>query len=185
MMFPFESVKSTTAVILVFMLVSCNVVYADKPRLFGDNPDPNELADFLFSEPNQDDDARSWVQSESKSVTNVAALKILFEFDSTAIQPNSLELISRLAQALIAPQAGSKPILIEGHTDAVGDETYNINLSKQRAQAIKDYLTDIYSIDPNRLYVDGLGESELFNSDFPKAAINRRVQIKQLPSQTK
>lgn len=65
-----------------------------------------------------------------------------------------------------------------GHTDNIGKERTNIKLSQDRAQAVKDYLTD-KGIDKKRITVEGKGSSEpLFPNDTPSnQARNRRVEL--------
>jgi len=172
-MFFFDVKWLAVAPIAVVMAIGSTAI-ADQPRLFDENPDPQELADFLFPKI----DSRSWSVEVDPENTNVAALQIHFEFDSVDIVPKSIGTIERLAQALITKQAGSEPVMIEGHTDATGGQLYNLDLSKRRAYAIRDYLIGIYKIDPERLFVDGLGESKLLTPEAPAAAINRRVQIR-------
>jgi len=154
-----------------------NSAFAARPHLFKETPDPHELAEFLFSDPVKNS-SRSWSVTDEPPPTNVAALQIQFEFDSVEIKPPSVVTIERLAQALITNQAGNKPIMIEGHTDAIGPEHYNLDLSKRRAQSIREYLINIYKIAPERLFVSGLGESELLTPGSPSAAVNRRVQVR-------
>lgn len=183
----FKKIGFLTSGILVMMLAN-GAANAENVRVFEGTPDPNDLANFLFSGSESKSVSsgttrtRSWVVQEetpSEPATNVGALQIQFEFDSTEFKPYSLTIVERLAQALITEQAGDKPVMIEGHTDAIGTEAYNLDLSKRRAKAVRDYLIDIYRIEPARLFVDGRGESDLLNPANPKAAANRRVQIRQ------
>lgn len=169
---PFFALKVIACVCLI-----SNPAIADQPRLFTGVPDSQELAEFLFST-KEKSTSRSWSVADEPAPANVAALQIQFEFDSVEIKPKSVVIIERLAQALMSPDAGVEPVLIEGHTDAIGDESYNLDLSKRRAQSIREYLVNIYKIETERLYIDGLGESELLTPELPKAAVNRRVQIK-------
>lgn len=174
---PFTSVCTALAISLSFIVGG---VHAEQLKMFGDEPDPQELADFLFPAQSSSDATRSWLADDERAPANVAALKILFEFDSSEIKPESLETVGRLAQALLTAGAADKPVLIEGHTDATGESYYNQSLSVRRAQAVKDYLVDIYQIAAERMQVEGRGESQLLNDKFPASAINRRVQVKQL-----
>jgi outer membrane protein OmpA-like peptidoglycan-associated protein len=66
--------------------------------------------------------------------------------------------------------------MIEGHTDAVGDETYNQTLSEQRALAVRQYLAG-KQVDAARLETVGKGETELLEAADGEAAVNRRVRI--------
>lgn len=69
-------------------------------------------------------------------------------------------------------------ILIEGHTDSSGSDELNLNLSKNRAQQIADYLIEL-GVDPIKIKVQGKGESiPISNNDSKMGrAINRRVEI--------
>lgn len=72
----------------------------------------------------------------------------------------------------------NRSIRIEGHTDSSGSDTFNLNLSQQRAEAVKDLLVD-YGIEANRIEAIGMGESLPIadnNTESGKAK-NRRVDI--------
>jgi len=101
---------------------------------------------------------------------------ITFEFDSADLKPEAREVLDQLAAALESDQLGSSRFMIEGHTDAVGDETYNPLLSEQRALAVRQYLAS-KQVDTSRLETVGKGEAELLEAADGEAAINRRVRI--------
>ena len=66
-------------------------------------------------------------------------LKLLFDFDSAELRPESITELERLVTFM-----GDVPFataLVEGHTDSVGTEEYNQGLSDRRAKAVFDYLT--------------------------------------------
>jgi len=70
-------------------------------------------------------------------------------------------------------------ISIEGHTDDIGDEDYNLRLSEKRAQAVKQYLIANFSIAPDLLTVKGFGENRPIagnNTSWGRAQ-NRRVEF--------
>ncbi|CAN5208544.1 OmpA family protein [soil metagenome] len=69
-------------------------------------------------------------------------------------------------------------ILIEGHTDDVGTDAYNMTLSQRRADAVANYLKSA-GIDPKRLTVKWYGESQpkVENSSTENRALNRRVEF--------
>jgi len=71
---------------------------------------------------------------------------------------------------------------IAGHTDSVGSEAYNRDLSEKRARALKRYLMDQYNVAENRLETIGYGESQpLADNDTEQGrARNRRVVFKRL-----
>lgn len=101
---------------------------------------------------------------------------ITFEFDSADLKPEARQVLDQLAAALESEQLGSSRFVIEGHTDAVGDETYNQALSQRRAQAVRQYLAS-KQVDVSRLQTVGKGETELLESADGEAAIQRRVRV--------
>ena len=70
-------------------------------------------------------------------------------------------------------------IIVEGHTDNVGDELALINLSEQRATAVRDYLVHD-GITSDRIHISGLGASQPIHKNDTESGRekNRRVEIK-------
>jgi len=103
---------------------------------------------------------------------------ILFEFDSAVIQSTSYPLLREFANAL---QGGLSQFNVEirGHTDNVGGEAYNLALSQQRAEAVKEFLISVYGIARERLTIQAYGESEPIESNESESgrAMNRRVEF--------
>jgi outer membrane protein OmpA-like peptidoglycan-associated protein len=68
---------------------------------------------------------------------------------------------------------------IVGHTDNVGESDYNQMLSENRADAVKQILTEEFSIAENRLSTQGKGETEPLNDNATESekANNRRVEF--------
>ncbi len=101
---------------------------------------------------------------------------INFAFDSAKLDKASETIIDRAVQNLKRnPQMS---VLIEGHTDSIGDEDYNMGLSIRRAQAVKDYMIS-KGIAKERLTKKGFGESQPLESNDTKEgrAQNRRVEF--------
>jgi len=86
-------------------------------------------------------------------------------------------IIRQISQAL--QQEQSMKLKIVGHTDADGDNASNLELSRQRAEAVKNALVSVYQIDAGRLVTDGKGESEPVsdNGTSDGKAQNRRVEF--------
>jgi outer membrane protein OmpA-like peptidoglycan-associated protein len=103
-------------------------------------------------------------------------LEVRFEFDSAALTPTAQAVLDNLATALTTDLASYRFVL-EGHTDAVGSDDYNLRLSQRRARAVQDYLHELYRIDSARLTAIGKGEEDLLLPDEPDAAPNRRVRV--------
>lgn len=100
----------------------------------------------------------------------------LFDFDSAVVKPGAYTEIDRAAEIISRyPQTA---IRIEGHTDSVGTETYNLKLSEQRAMAVKNMLV-AKGVAPSRIQIIGFGESRPLADNNTEAGRqkNRRVSI--------
>ena len=99
-----------------------------------------------------------------------------FDFGKATIRSGSEDYLQRLTQML---QTFPKMrIAINGHTDNVGKEDYNLRLSKQRARSVADYLIK-HGIESSRLTTDGFGSSQPIGTNDTEEgrARNRRVEI--------
>ncbi|WP_019673540.1 OmpA family protein [Psychrobacter lutiphocae] len=102
-------------------------------------------------------------------------LEVLFEFDKAVVQPVFNARIEAVADFMNKyPETAT---VIEGHTDSVGNDSYNMKLSQRRAEAVKQELVTKYGIAPNRLRTVGYGETRPVdtNATAEGRANNRRV----------
>ena len=108
-----------------------------------------------------------------------ANLKVEFDFNSANIRNESYPLLKELAQALKDNALAQNQITIAGHTDDVGDDAYNMQLSIERAQAVKKYLVTEYGVSSSKLKVLGFGETMpvITNNSKQNRQLNRRVEI--------
>jgi outer membrane protein OmpA-like peptidoglycan-associated protein len=104
------------------------------------------------------------------------SLLIQFDYNSARVRPESQQALANLVQALQSSELVGSRFAVEGHTDAKGGADYNLRLSEQRANAVRDFLRS-RGVDEDRLFAFGKGASELANSSDPWAAENRRVRI--------
>ena len=104
-------------------------------------------------------------------------IEVYFDYNSDRITPQAHAQLSALGRALSSDALLAFPYLIAGHTDAVGSDAYNLDLSARRAVAVSAYLSEAYPIDPRRLRTVGFGFHRLKRPDAPRAAVNRRVEV--------
>jgi outer membrane protein OmpA-like peptidoglycan-associated protein len=104
-------------------------------------------------------------------------LKVTFPFDSSEITPEARRNLDLLGEALMDGRLSADRFEIAGHTDGLGDESYNESLSERRAQAVVEYLEQKFAIPDERLLGRGYGESYLANPEDPSDPGNRRVEI--------
>jgi OOP family OmpA-OmpF porin len=108
-------------------------------------------------------------------------LKVLFDFDKAELRPESITELERVVKFMNdVPFATAK---IDGHTDSVGSEAYNMALSDRRAKAVFDYLTS-RGVDPARLKSQGFGETNPIatNDTAEGRQQNRRVMLNRTDS---
>lgn len=100
-----------------------------------------------------------------------------FEFDSARLTEGSYPLLYGAVQHLT--QHPDINIEIQGHTDYIGSESYNEELSEKRAATVRDYLVS-KGIDSSRLTIKGYGESvPIADNSIPEGrALNRRIEFK-------
>jgi len=104
-------------------------------------------------------------------------LEIKFDYNSANIAKAALADMDNLGKALADPALKGGTFVLAGYTDAVGSEEYNQDLSSRRADSVKRYLTEKFSLAPDRLVTAGYGKTRLKNKDNPKAPENRRVEV--------
>jgi OOP family OmpA-OmpF porin len=111
------------------------------------------------------------------AVAKVASvkLKVNFAFDSDKVEERFFADLGELAEFL--KRFEDIQVDVEGHTDSIGPEDYNQQLSQRRAQAVVDLLVNEYGIPASRLQPVGYGENKPVASNDTEEgrAENRRV----------
>lgn len=105
---------------------------------------------------------------------------ILFEVNAATIKPESNGVLKEVADA-IKSNAGIR-VKIIGHTDSDGSDAANLELSKKRAEAVREALVKDFSIEPAALETDGKGEAQPAGDNKTREgkAQNRRVEFVKL-----
>jgi outer membrane protein OmpA-like peptidoglycan-associated protein len=121
---------------------------------------------------------RFFTQDAPEDVTVAARrrqvdLDITFEFDSADLSSEGTQQLDNAGVALNAADLKGHRFMLSGHTDAVGDPSYNRMLSERRAEAAKRYLVEKYDIEEDRLETAGFG------SEHPKTPGNTPEARKQ------
>jgi outer membrane protein OmpA-like peptidoglycan-associated protein len=129
---------------------------------------------FIFRKPKK--------KIEDKKIGESKILKdaydnLVFETNKDVIKPVSFPFLDEVANVL--REAPTWTLNLEGHTDNVGSDSYNLDLSQKRADAVKKYLVE-QGISENRITAKGFGESKPIadNSTPEGREKNRRVEFK-------
>lgn len=109
---------------------------------------------------------------------NLPLPKMEFAFGSDKLNGLGLETARKLGIALASADLAGGRFLLIGHTDAVGSDEDNLDLSRRRAATVRDFLVREAQIDPARLATEGRGERDLALPRDPTNGANRRVEVR-------
>lgn len=102
----------------------------------------------------------------------------VFAYGSTQLQREFFTTFDELARVLRMAKFRSYQVRIEAHTSAMGNADVNRNISMGRADSVKKFLVEGGGVDPKRLTVVGLGETQpIVRNGASKAEQNRRIDI--------
>lgn len=103
-------------------------------------------------------------------------LRIAFPFDSAVLTRPAMRDLDRVAAALADARLAIAPVIVEDHSDALGDAAYNRRLSQRRAEAVVAHLVRL-GIPGARLRAVGYGADRPLTSYPPRDGRQRRVEI--------
>ncbi len=103
-------------------------------------------------------------------------LVVKFKYNSDVLEPEARVNLDEFAKALKTPELTGKTFMVEGHTDAAGTPSYNMNLSERRAEAVVRYLGE-KGVNTENLVAKGLGQTQPLVAD-PLSGDNRRVETR-------
>ncbi len=101
---------------------------------------------------------------------------VLFDFDKATLKPGAREKLAKVSGIVLA-YPGLK-LAVEGYTDSVGSDEYNMTLSEKRADAVRDYLV-AQGLSDSGITAQGFGKADpvATNDTNEGRALNRRVQL--------
>jgi outer membrane protein OmpA-like peptidoglycan-associated protein len=153
------------------------------PVTRGLSASPNKTGETSFINSVRNRSSRSLSTDERAQLDNITAarptidLEINFDYNSASISQASMPAVQHLGEALSDPQLKGSTFVVAGHTDGIGSEAYNQDLSERRADSIKKFLVDKYHIANSDLVTVGYGKTKLKDTANPADPLNRRVQV--------
>ena len=102
---------------------------------------------------------------------------ILFDFNRADIKDRNRAVVDRIVTRI--KEVPTARVAIEGHTDSIGKEAYNIDLSKRRAKAAFDIILAGGAVNSGDISYEGAGpHNPLFDNELPEGrALNRTVTV--------
>ncbi|MCC8981067.1 OmpA family protein [Bradyrhizobium acaciae] len=175
---------------------AAQILNALKPKsatrsLSGTQVDPAATAretSFLNTVRNRQ--TRSLSLGERQEIADIAAnkpkidLEIHFDYNSADISKGSTQAVQELGKALSDASMKGSTFVLAGHTDAIGGEAYNQDLSERRADTIKTYLVEHYGLNGSDLVTVGYGKTRPKDPNAPMDPTNRRVQVVNMDTKT-
>jgi OOP family OmpA-OmpF porin len=113
----------------------------------------------------------------SPQVIDKMTLQVFFDFNKNILTEADLKELPK-AVVFVKKYPGAK-IRLDGYTDSIGTDEYNMKLSERRATAVKDYLIKEAGVDSSKITAVGHGEADpVADNKTPEGrAKNRRVEI--------
>jgi outer membrane protein OmpA-like peptidoglycan-associated protein len=175
--------------------------YAEEKNFGKQIPSSEQVLDYLKSSPSDAENSSDTVDTSNakirslifvnkddnrtlkhkpitpKSSEKAISMEILFDYNSSQLTDAGKEQLRPIGTALAANELQGKHYRIEGHTDIIGGDAYNIELSRRRAEAVKSFLVSEYGLPDNVMKIQGKGKKNLADSADPTSEVNRRVRI--------
>ncbi len=102
-------------------------------------------------------------------------LNVEFDFNSAKSRPAHADEVKKVAEFMMAYPGAT--VVVEGHTDSQGDESYNQNLSERRAKTISEMLIGQFGIAAGRVSSKGFGESKPISTNDTKEGRQRNRRV--------
>ncbi len=170
--------------------IGINLDAGQSPVIDAAEADDEEIEDVLVAAPRRKLDRRYSIEEIENSAELRNALPrveidtIKFGFNESFVREEEVENLERVGEILERVLAAhpNEVFLIEGHTDAVGSDAYNLGLSRQRAVAVKEALSEYFVIPAENLRTAGYGERFLKIPTAEEEQENRRVSVSRATS---
>ena len=133
---------------------------------------------YDFREPPQPPECPVCVCPECPVRRKLVLRNVYFDFDKAEVRPDAVPILKEAAD-ILKDEDGEFTLVLEGHTDSMGSDSYNQELSEKRSAAVRDFLVG-EGVPAARIRSVGFGESRpaADNSTAAGRAMNRRVEQK-------
>jgi outer membrane protein OmpA-like peptidoglycan-associated protein len=159
-----------------------------RPSVWAAESDDEDIEDALVAKPRRklarrytiDDIERDEVVRTAMPALEIDTVR--FGFNESFLREEEIAHLDRIAEVIekILAARPHEVFLIEGHTDAVGSDAYNLDLSRKRARAVKEALAAYYVIPSRNLETVGYGERYLRIPTAEPESENRRVSLRRV-----
>ncbi len=160
--------KALTSLLIVFFTFSCNVYERNNMAKFTANSNPNATTETTKIEVTDE----NIIQNFDKK----PQITVYFDYNQSKLSQQTIEQLQKFSNEISSEQKMQITFYLEGNTDNSGRENYNLQLSKHRAESVKEYLKEL-GFSNNNLIVIPKGESNPVADNQSTPQLNRRVTI--------
>lgn len=172
---PEGAIESLTVITPITPPIFDVPITESQERLENENlADANILDLIMISEDTEDQTGRT---ESNEEVSILLSSDVLFDTNSSDLDGESEQILDQVAQEI--DDASSSVVKIDGHTDDTGDDSINIPLSKDRAEAVESALDSLITRESVSFEIDGHGSADPIadNSTEDGRERNRRVSV--------
>lgn len=125
-----------------------------------------------------DNDKDALNRESTAPVETLVTRQINFDTNSTVLKPQYYEVLAQIARYVMKGDGFDK-LIVKGHTDSQGSDSYNLDLSQRRAEAVRKVLLKVTKVKSSKISAEGLGETQpvATNQTAEGRAQNRRVEF--------
>jgi outer membrane protein OmpA-like peptidoglycan-associated protein len=140
---------------------------------------PETVIELVTPPPPEQIDVHIKITMKDDSLVVILQGDVLFDFDKSEIKPAAVKPLTQAAAIIKSASRPGSVILINGHTDNVGTDDYNMKLSERRAKAVAQWFTSRKYLPDSIVKPQGFGKSNPVapNTDPVGRAKNRRAEI--------
>jgi len=140
---------------------------------------PDTVADINVPPSPEQIDVHVKITMKDDSLVVILEGDVLFDFDKSEVKPEADKPLTQAAAIIKSARRRDSAILINGHTDSVGADDYNMKLSERRARAVAQWFVSRKYLPDSILRPQGFGKSNPVapNTDAAGRAKNRRAEI--------
>lgn len=157
-------------------VIKINTRCTGSAEMLAGNPGGGQMPNGTGAGARESSDAKALEQALSQN-KKVDIYSIYFSFNSDKLRDESKPTLDDIAEVM--RRHPDWKLQVNGHTDGIGGDQFNLDLSKRRAGAVKDALVRQYKIGANRFSTSGYGKSQPkdTNDTLEGRARNRRVEL--------
>ncbi len=160
--------KTLSFLLMIFLLFSCNLYQRNNMAKF--TAKSNVIKSI------EENSAENFDENSQVNVDKEPQISVYFDYNQFKLSQQTIEQLQTFSNEISSEQKNKITYYLEGNTDNSGTESYNLQLSKYRAESVKEYLKELGFSNSNLIIIPK-GESNPIADNQSTPQLNRRVTI--------